>query len=119
MLNTGGICEVLVETPNWQVNYAGTASVDGVPGNAAPIICNYLDVAGSTCGALLPTGNALDVVDGYTLTCIDNGMPVVMLRAADFGLSGYESVEDLSKNLELKAKIEQHQTQGWAFDETR
>ena len=107
MLNTGGICEVLVETPNRQVNYAGTARIDGVPGTAAPIICNYLDVAGSTCGALLPTGNALDEVDGYQLTCIDNGMPVVLLRAADFGLSGYESVEDLSSNLELKGKIEQ------------
>lgn len=107
MLNTGGICEVLVETPGRQVNYAGTARIDGVPGTAAPIICNYLDVAGSTCGALLPTGNALDEVDGYQLTCTDNGMPVVLLRAADFGLSGYESVEDLSNNLELKAKIEQ------------
>lgn len=106
MLNTGGICEVLVETPAGQVNYEGTASIDGVPGTAAPIICNYLDVAGSTCGALLPTGNALDVVDGFRLTCIDNGMPVVLLRAADFGLSGYESVEDLSKNFELKGKIE-------------
>ena len=107
MLNTGGICEVLVETPAGQVNYAGTASIDGVPGTAAPIICNYLDVAGSTCGALLPSGNALDEVDGYQLTCIDNGMPVVLFRAADFELSGYESVEDLSKNHELKAKIEQ------------
>ncbi|WP_421799767.1 4-oxalomesaconate tautomerase [Haliscomenobacter sp.] len=107
MLNTGGICEVLVETPGRQVNYEGTARIDGVPGTAAPIICNYLDVAGSTCGALLPTGKVLDEVDGYELTCIDNGMPVVLLRAADFGLSGYESVEDLSSNLELKAQIEQ------------
>lgn len=106
MLNTGGICEVLVETPDGQVNYAGSASIDGVPGTSAPIICNYLDVAGGTCGALLPTGNALDVVEGYQLTCIDNGMPVVLLRAADFGLSGYESVDDLSKNVQLKAKIE-------------
>lgn len=107
MLNTGGICEVLVETPAKRVNYAGSASIDGVPGTAAPVICNYLDVAGSTCGALLPTGNASDEVDGYQLTCIDNGMPVVLLRAADFGISGYESVEDLGKNVELKTKIEQ------------
>ena len=107
MLNTGGICEVLVETPAKRVNYAGNARIDGVLGTAAPIICNYLDVAGSTCGALLPTGNVLDEVGGYQLTCIDNGMPVVLLRAADFGLRGYESVEELSNNNELKAKIEQ------------
>lgn len=107
MLNTGGICEMLVETPAGQVNYAGDARIDGVPGTAAPIICNYLDVAGSTCGALLPTGNVIDYVEGYALTCIDNGMPVVLLRASDFGLSGTESVAELTENTALKHKIEQ------------
>lgn len=107
MLNTGGICEVLVQTPSGNVNYAGNASIDGVPGTAAPVICNYLDVAGSTCGALLPTGNALDHIDGFALTCIDNGMPVVLLRAADFGLQGTESVAELAGNSELKKQIEQ------------
>lgn len=107
MLNTGGICEVLVETPAGKVNYAGNTKIDGVPGTAAPIICNYLDIAGSTCGALLPTGKALDEVDGYALTCIDNGMPVILLKASDFGLNGDESVYELEQNQELKGKIEQ------------
>jgi 4-oxalomesaconate tautomerase len=107
MLNTGGICEVLVQTPEGQVNYAGNASIDGVPGTAAPIICNYLDVAGSTCGALLPTGNDIDYIDGFAITCIDNGMPVVLLRAADFGLKGTESIAELAGNAPLKKQIEQ------------
>lgn len=107
LLNTGGICEVWVETPGGKVNYAGDAKIDGVPGTAAPIICNYLDVAGSTCGALLPTGRVLDTLDGYALTCIDNGMPVILLKASDFGLNGDESVYELEQNQELKGKIEQ------------
>jgi 4-oxalomesaconate tautomerase len=106
ILNTGGLCEVIVETPNGQVNYAGNAKVDGVLGTSAPILCNYLDTEGATCGALLPTGNAIDRIDGIDMTCIDNGMPVVILRASDFGISGYETKEDLDNNETLKKQVE-------------
>ena len=106
MINTGGICEVIVQTPDFEVEYAGNASVDGVLGTAAPIVCNYLDIEGSTCGALLPTGNIIDIVDGIELTCIDNGMPLVVMRATDFGITGYESKEELDNNEELKTRIE-------------
>lgn len=106
MLNTGNLCELIVQTPGGQVEYQGEASIDGVPGTAAPIICNYLDVAGSVCGSLLPTGNRVDTVDGIEVTCIDNGMPVVVLRAADLGISGYESREELDANEELKQQLE-------------
>ncbi len=107
MVNTGGICEVTVQTPNGQVEYAGNAKVDGVPGTAAPILCNYLGIAGSSCGALLPTDNVRDQVNGIELTCIDNGMPEVLLRASDFGLTGYESPAELEANTSLKARLEQ------------
>jgi 4-oxalomesaconate tautomerase len=106
IVNTGGLCEVIVETPNGQVNYAGIANVDGVLGTAAPIICNYLNTEGATCGALLPTGNSIDVIDGKEMTCIDNGMPVVILRATDFGISGYETKEELDNNTVLKQELE-------------
>jgi 4-oxalomesaconate tautomerase len=106
MLNTGNLCELVIQTPGGQVEYEGDARIDGVPGTAAPIICNYLDVAGSVCGSLLPTGNRIDVVDGVEVTCIDNGMPVVVLRAADFGISGSETREELDANAALKAKLE-------------
>jgi 4-oxalomesaconate tautomerase len=107
IVNTGGVCEVIVQTPNGQIEYAGDAKVDGVLGTAAPIICNYLDTEGATCGALLPTGNAIDIVDGIEMTCIDNGMPVVLLRATDFGITGYETKDALDNNDDLKAKLEQ------------
>ena len=77
-----------------------------MPGSAAPIVCNYLDIAGSSCGALLPTGSPVDVIEGVRLTCIDNGMPVVMMLAEDLGVSGTEVPEDLDQNQPLKEKLE-------------
>ncbi|WP_064197863.1 MULTISPECIES: 4-oxalomesaconate tautomerase [Emticicia] len=106
IVNTGGICEVVVQTPNGIIETKGYAKVDGVVGTAAPIICNYLETIGSTCGALLPTGNTTDIIDGIETTCIDNGMPIVIMRAADFGLIGNESKETLEANEDLKQKIE-------------
>jgi 4-oxalomesaconate tautomerase len=107
MQNSGNLCELLIETPGKKVNYEGDARIDCVPGTSAPIVCNYLDVAGSVCGSLLPTGNVVDEVNGIRVTCIDNGMPVVVLRASDFGITGYETPADLDANDELKAKLEQ------------
>lgn len=106
IVNTGGICEVVVPTPDGHVAYHGDTKVDGVPGTASRIVCNYLDTVGSTCGALLPTGNSKDVVDGVEVTCIDNGMPIVVMRAQDFGLIGNESKEVLEANELLKKQIE-------------
>ncbi len=106
MVNTGAIALAAVQTPGGVVRYDGSARIDGVPGTAAPIPTDFLDVAGSSCGALLPTGAARDVVDGIELTAIDNGMPVVVMRAADFGKTGYETPEELEADAALKARIE-------------
>jgi 4-oxalomesaconate tautomerase len=106
MENTGQIAIAYVPTPNGAVSYAGEARIDGVPGYAAPLIVEFEDVAGSSCGALLPTGNAVDVFEGVEVTCVDNGMPVVLIRAEDLGLSGYESPEQLDADARLKARIE-------------
>ncbi len=107
LLNTGGICEVIVQTPDKNVSYTGTTKIDGVVGTSAPIICNYLETLGATCGALLPTGKTIDTIQGIEATCIDNGMPLVVMRASDFGLTGYESITALEANTKLKEKIEQ------------
>jgi 4-oxalomesaconate tautomerase len=106
MENTGQIAIAHVPTPKGAVSYAGEARIDGVPGYAAPLIVEFEDVAGSSCGALLPTGNAVDVFEGVEVTCVDNGMPVVLIHAEDLGLSGYESPEQLDANAPLKARIE-------------
>lgn len=106
MLNTASIAVAYVATPNGVVEYEGEARIDGVPGTAAAIPLEFLDVAGSSCGSLLPTGSAMDEINGASVTCIDNGMPVVVLRAEDFGLSGDETPEQLENDATLKARIE-------------
>lgn len=105
-VNTGTIAELLVETPGGYVTYEGDARIDGVPGTASPIAIDFLDAAGSVCGALLPTGNAVDRVGGIDVTLIDNGMPVIVLRASDVGRTGHESRDALQNDVELKARLE-------------
>jgi len=106
MENTGQIAVAHVPTPDGQVRYDGDTRIDGVPGGAAPLVIEFEDVAGSSCGALLPTGNATDTFDGIEVSCIDNGMPVVLLRAEDLGISGLETPDVLNANAELKARLE-------------
>ena len=106
MENTGQVAVARVETPGGAVSYAGEAKIDGVPGTAAPVPIEFKDTAGSSCGALLPTGNASDVVEGVEVTMIDNGMPVVVLRASDMGISGEETPEALEANDALRVKLE-------------
>jgi 4-oxalomesaconate tautomerase len=107
MQNTQSLAVVRVETPGRVVSYDGDARIDGVPGTSAPIPIEFLDIAGSTCGSLLPTGHAFDVVNGVRVTCIDNGMPVVCVRADDVGLTGYEEPSDIEANVEVCRTVEQ------------
>jgi 4-oxalomesaconate tautomerase len=106
MVNSDALVAAEVQTPGGVVEYDGDTAIDGVPGGAAPILLDFLDTAGSACGSLLPTGNSLDRINGVDATLIDNGMPVVILRAADFGKTGSESKTNLDKDAELKKKIE-------------
>ncbi|MEE9335408.1 MAG: 4-oxalomesaconate tautomerase [Granulosicoccaceae bacterium] len=106
MENTEQLAVATVQTPNQQVTYAGDAQIDGVPGSASPITLEFFDIAGSTCGALLPTDNEVDVVDGIEVTMIDNGMPCVVLRSSDMGITGTETREALDNNAQLKARLE-------------
>jgi 4-oxalomesaconate tautomerase len=106
MENTGQIAVARVPTPGGRVAYAGRARIDGVPGTAAPIPIAFRDTAGSSCGALLPTGNARDAVNGTEVTLIDNGMPCVILRAADLGIRGTETPGELEANGDLRVRLE-------------
>ena len=106
MENTGQIAVASVSIKDGEVQYEGEARIDGVPGFSAAVPIEFKDTAGSSCGALLPTGNVVDVIDGVEVTCIDNGMPVVIMRAADMGITGTESREELEANEALKAKLE-------------
>ncbi len=106
MVNTKSIAVAHVQTPGGRVRYDGDARIDGVPGTAAPINIDFLDIAGGTCGALLPTGNVRDTIEGIDVTMIDNGMPVVVMRASDFGKSGQETPAELEGDADLKSRVE-------------
>jgi len=106
MVNTGQVAVATVATPGGVVTYAGDARIDGVPGTAAPVPLEFTDTAGSSCGALLPTGNAVDTIEGVACTLIDNGMPCVVIAAADVGASGFESREALDAANVVKTRIE-------------
>ena len=105
-LNTGTIAELVVATPGGVVDYEGSARIDGVPGTGAPINIFFPDIAGSVCKSLLPTGKVLDWIDGVPVTCIDNGMPVLVIPAQAVERTGYETVAALDHDAELKARIE-------------
>ena len=106
LVNSASVAVTHVRTENGQVVVEGDARIDGVPGSAAPIPIDFLDVAGSTCGALLPTGQGQDVINGVPVTLIDNGMPVILIRALDLGLTGTEAPAALEADKELSARIE-------------
>jgi 4-oxalomesaconate tautomerase len=106
MVNTGNLALATVPTPGGEVSYEGATAIAGVPGTAAPITIDFLDTAGSVCESLLPTRHPRDRIDGIDVTCIDNGMPVVMLAAQSLGKSGYESPSQLDADLDFKARLE-------------
>ena len=105
-VNTGARVIARIQTPAGQLSYEGDTSIDGVPGTAAPVELNFMDVAGSSTGSFLPTGQPLDRIEGIDVTCIDVAMPMVIARAADFGLTGQESREELDANRPFFERME-------------
>ncbi|MBD2899572.1 (4E)-oxalomesaconate Delta-isomerase [Actinomadura sp. RB99] len=97
MVNSDSVATATFATPGGAVDYDGDTAISGVPGTAAPVVLDFEDTEGSACGALLPTGNVRDVVDGVEVTCVDNGMPVVVAAASDLGVTGYEDPADLAR----------------------
>ena len=97
-VNTASYIEARVKTPQGMVQYEGNARIDGVPGSASPILLNFRNVLGSKTGALFPTGTPTNRIDGIAVTCMDVAMPMMIARASDFGVTGYENCEELDDN---------------------
>lgn len=105
-INTGALVEALVQTPGGRVLYSGETGIAGVPGTAAPVALNFLEVVGSRTGKMFPTGSRIDVIDGVQVSCIDVAMPMMIGRAGDFGLTGHESEQELNGNRTLFDSME-------------
>lgn len=105
-VNTGAMVVATVETPGGALTYEGDAVIAGVPGSAAPVALQFRGVVGSSTGSFLPTGQLRDTVDGIDVTCMDVAMPMVIAKASDFGLAGYETVAELDANKAFFAQME-------------
>jgi 2-methylaconitate cis-trans-isomerase PrpF len=105
-VNTGSLVEAVIQTPQGRVSYDGGAEIAGVPGSAAPISLNFMDVVGSVTGPLLPTGRVIEKIDGVEVTCMDVAMPIAIARAEAFGLTGYETAEELDANEAFYARMQ-------------
>jgi 4-oxalomesaconate tautomerase len=106
MVNSDSVAVATFPTPGRRVEYRGDVAIAGVPGTAAPVVLAFTDTEGSATGALLPTGHVRDTVEGIEVTCVDNGMPVVLARAESFGLTGYESHEELAADAGLLERVD-------------
>lgn len=112
MVNTDSVVTATFPLHDGEPDYAGagpaatTTGIDGVPGSAAAITLDFDDVAGGSCGTLLPTGRPVDLIDGVECTLIDNGMPVVVMRASDLGVGGDESPAALEADDALRDRLE-------------
>ncbi|MFI5663486.1 PrpF domain-containing protein [Streptomyces sp. NPDC051684] len=90
MVNSGDRATVTFPTPERRVSGAPvTVAAEFPPGD----------------GALLPTGHSRDIVAGIEVTCVDNGMPVVLIPADSLKVTGYEDPEALESNAELAAQL--------------
>lgn len=105
-VNTGARVLARVQTLGGKLRYDGDTEIAGVPGTAAPVALSFMGVVGSSTGAFLPTGNLRDRFDGIEVTCMDVAMPMAIARAEDFGLTGYETVQELDANRGFFARME-------------
>lgn len=105
-VNTQSFIDVLVQTPGGEVTYDGDCAIDGVPGTGARIDLRFREITGSRTSSLLPTGNAIDVLDGIEVTCIDVAMPLVIVHAADLGLDGDESFDEIHNDRRFMKQME-------------
>jgi 2-methylaconitate cis-trans-isomerase PrpF/tripartite-type tricarboxylate transporter receptor subunit TctC len=105
-VNTSSRIDVEVQTPDGRVTYVGDTRIDGVAGTGAPVRMSFLDAWGATTGAVFPTGRRIDVIDGVELTCIDAAMPLMIVRAADLGVRGHETPEELDAHPTLRTRLE-------------
>lgn len=105
-VNTASLIESIVQTPGGTVEYDGDTAIDGVPGTAAPVVLNFMDVVGSKTGALLPTGASREEIDGVEVTCLDVAMPMVLMRARDFGKTGHETKTEFDADADLFSRME-------------
>jgi len=109
--NTGKIVVSRFRMANGEAAVEGDLVLDGVAGSGAPIKLDFAEPGGSRTGRILPTGNTIDRLELGALgtieaSLIDVALPVVVVRARDLGLSGFELPVELDAQPDILAKLE-------------
>lgn len=112
-VNTGARIIATVQTPH-SITYQGEAAIDGVPGTGSPITLKFMDTVGGSTGSFLPTGKLVNTFDSIDVTCMDVAMPMVIARAEAFGLTGYESAQQLTEDKAFMQRMESIRLQAGA-----
>jgi 4-oxalomesaconate tautomerase len=111
MVNTDGIVTATFPTSGGRPRYDGDTAIDGVPGTAAAVVLEFeaspAEGHGGAAASVFPTGNVTDVFGGIPVTCVDNGMPVVVVAAGSFGKTGYEPVAELEGDEDLNKRVQE------------
>ncbi|KAJ5760779.1 hypothetical protein N7520_007935 [Penicillium odoratum] len=104
--NTGKIIHALFPVVDGEAASTGDFSIDGVAGTAARIQLDFINPAGSVTGKLLPTGQAIDIIDGTPVTCIDAANPCVFVQASHLGVHGNLNPDEINAHPGLLSRLD-------------
>ncbi|OEC37289.1 hypothetical protein SAMN05216600_102266 [Pseudomonas cuatrocienegasensis] len=82
-----------------------TASIPGVAGEFPAVDLFLHEPVGAKTGQLLPTGQVIEHIDGYALSCVDVAVPMVIARASDFGKTAAEPLAELQNDQAFMANL--------------
>lgn len=103
--NTSVIADFRVRTPDGTTRIPADTEIPGVAGAFPGVELSLRQPVGAKTGALLPTGAVRDTIDGIDVSCVDVAVPMIIIRAADLGVTGRESVAELEADTALKGRL--------------
>ena len=104
--NTDKIIHSSFAVGDGEATASGSFSIDGVAGTGSPVQLQFMSPAGAKTGKLLPTGNLIDVLDGFETTCIDVSTACVFVKAKSLGFDGSALPDQIESHPTILARLE-------------
>lgn len=83
-----------------------TAEIPGVDGAYPAVDLFMQSPVGAKTGRLLPTGSVVDLIDGYSVSCVDVAVPMVICDATELGKTTHESIAELDADPVFKQTLQ-------------